>query len=444
MPRLAAALAAALVCALPSSPAAHEIPNDVTIQSFLKPEGQRLHLLVRVPLSAMIDIDYPKRGQGLLDLARADAWLRDAATLWIADDLQVYEGDTRLPYPRVVEVRASLAADPSFRSYEEALAHVNGSRLPDSMDFVWNQGLLDVLFEYPIQSDRSQFSIEPRFARLGIRTLTVLRFLPPGGAVRAFEFAGDPGVVRLDPRWYQASLWFIRLGFLHILNGVDYLLFLVCLVIPYRRLRALVPLVTAFVVAHSVTLIASAYDLEPDALWFPPLIGTLIAMSIVYMALENIVGGNLRRRWMVTFGFGLVLGFAFSFALRQTMQFAGSHVLASVLSFNAGLELGLLFVLLLLIPTLEILFRFVVAERIGTIIVSALVAHTGWTWMTERGDRLSQYRFEWPALTAALMVSAIRWMMLIVVVGGLIWLVEALRQPTDRSAEHEAPVGAEK
>jgi len=77
--------------------------------------------------------------------------------------------------------------------------------------------------------------------------------------------------------------------------------------------------------------------------------------------------------------------------------------------------------------------------------LSALVAHTGWTWMTERGDRLSQYRFEWPALTAALMVSAIRWMMLIVVVGGLIWLVlGALRQPTDRSAEHEAPVGAEK
>jgi len=83
MPRFAAVLAAALVCALPSSPAAHEIPNDVTIQSFLKPEGQRLHLLVRVPLSAMLDIDYPKRGQGLLDLARADAWLRDAATLWM-------------------------------------------------------------------------------------------------------------------------------------------------------------------------------------------------------------------------------------------------------------------------------------------------------------------------------------------------------------------------
>jgi hypothetical protein len=280
---------------------------------------------------------------------------------------------------------------------------------------------------------------------LGIRTVTVLRFLPPGGAVRAFEFAGDPGLVRLDPRWYQASLWFIRMGFLHILDGTDHLLFLFCLVIPFRRFRALVPVVTAFTVAHSVTLIASAYDLAPDALWFPPLIETLIAMSIVYMALENIVGGNLKRRWMITFGFGLVHGFGFSFALRQTLQFAGSHLLTSLLSFNVGVELGQLLVLLLLIPTLEILFRFVVAERIGTIILSALIAHTGWHWMTERAGRLSQYQFQWPALTAALMVSAIRWMMLIVILAGLIWLVlGVLRHPPERSAEHEAAVGAEK
>ena len=62
--------------------------------------------------------------------------------------------------------------------------------------------------------------------------------------------------------------------------------------IPFRRLRPLVPIVTAFTVAHSITLIASAFDFAPDALWFPPLIETLIAMSIVYMALENIVGSE--------------------------------------------------------------------------------------------------------------------------------------------------------
>src|SRR5262249_28324691 len=69
----------------------------------------------------------------------------------------------------------------------------------------------------------------------------------------------------------------------------DHLLFLGCLVIPFRRFRSLIAVVTAFTVAHSITLIASAYNLAPDALWFPPLIETLIATSIVYMALENIV-----------------------------------------------------------------------------------------------------------------------------------------------------------
>src|SRR5581483_8925750 len=133
-----------------------------------------------------------------------------------------------------------------------------------------------------------------------------------------------------------------------------------------RRLRALIPIVTAFTLAHSITLIASAYDFAPGALWFPPLVETLIAASIVYMALENIAGaGNAHRRWMIAFGFGLVHGFGFSFALRETLQFAGSHLLASLLSFNLGVELGQLFVLVLFIPVLDLLFRYAVAERMG-------------------------------------------------------------------------------
>jgi uncharacterized membrane-anchored protein YitT (DUF2179 family) len=142
------------------------------------------------------------------------------------------------------------------------------------------------------------------------------------------------------------------------------------------------------------------------------------------MALENIVGGaSVNRRWMITFGFGLVHGFGFSFALKQTLQFAGSHLLTSLLSFNVGVELGQLLVLVLLIPLLEALFRFVVAERMGTIILSALVAHTGWHWMLDRGEKLSQFRFEWPALTAALLASVLRWLMVIVLLAGLYWLV---------------------
>jgi hypothetical protein len=415
-----------LFLALALSAAAHDIPNDVRVQAFVKPAGQRLQLLARVPLAAMTEVDFPKRGPGYLDLAHADPALRHAATLWIADNIDIYEGETRLEYPRLVEVRVSLPSDRSFASYEEALAHVKGSRLPEDMELYWNQQLLDMLFEYPIVSDRSDFSIRPRLTRLGLQVLTALRFLPPSGASRAFEFHGNPGLIRLDPRWYQAAWRFVELGFRHILDGTDHLLFILCLVIPFRQWRPLILIITSFTVAHSITLIASAFGLAPGALWFPPLIETLIAISIIYMALENIVGSSVQRRWMITFAFGLVHGFGFSFVLAETFQFAGSHLITSLLAFNVGVELGQLLVILLLVPTLDLLFRFI-PERIGTIVLSALVAHTAWHWMLERAERLRQ--FPWPTVDAAFLASAMRWMILIVLLGSAIWLINvALRR----------------
>src|SRR5882672_2881896 len=439
MRRVTVSLMAALIASVPLRAAAHDIPTDVRVSAFVKPNGQRLSLLIRVPMKAMREVDYPRRGAGLLDLARADAALRNAATLWIAHSVELYENDTRLGFPRVVDARVSLESDKSFASYEQALAHVTGPRLPNSMELYWEQALLDVLFEYPIGSDRSDFSIRPRLERLGLRTTVALRFLPAAGVVRAFDLHGDPGLVRLAPRWHQAAWRFVESGFFHILEGTDHLLFLLCLVIPFRKFGQLVLLVTSFTVAHSITLIASAYDLGPGALWFPPLIETLIAISILYMAIENVLGSNVGRRWMITFGFGLVHGFAFSFALRETLQFAGSHLLTSLLSFNLGVELGQLLVLALLVPALEILFRFLIAERLGTIILSVLVGHTAWHWMTERGERLG--KFPWPALDASQLAVAVRWLMLVLILGGLVSLARnALRQRARRRQQQPTPI----
>jgi hypothetical protein len=430
-PALLLALSAAVAAVAPPPAAAHDIPADVTVQAFLKPEGQTLRLLVRTPLAALRDVVFPTRGPVYLDLARADASLRQAANLWIGDAVELYEEDDRLSSPRIVAVRVSLPSDPSFGTYDDALSHVTGPPLPNDTEIYWSQAMLDVLFEYPIRAEASRFSIHPGLGRLGQRVVTALRFLPPGGAVRAFELEGDPGLVRLDPRWHQAAVRFVDLGFRHILDGIDHLLFLLCLVIPFRRLRPLVLVVTAFTVAHSITLVASAFGLAPDGLWFPPLVETLIAASIVYMALENIVIAQPRRRWMIAFGFGLVHGFGFSFALRQTLQFAGSHLLTSLLSFNVGVELGQLLVLALVVPALNLLFRGV-PERTGTIVLSALVAHTGWHWMLERWERLRQFRFPWPVLDAAWLASATRWLMVAVAAAGLVWLLFGVLLPGAR------------
>jgi hypothetical protein len=258
-----------------------------------------------------------------------------------------------------------------------------------------------------------------------------------------------------------AVFHFVRLGIARVIDGPDYLLFLVVLVIPFRRIRSLVTVVAAFTAAHSIALLASASSLASDALWFPPLVDTLIATSVVYMALENIVitaqkkppstqrsqsnsfsavsavpsGTSLKRRWIATFGFGLAHGFGLSLALRPALQLAGSHPLTAMLSFNAGVELGQLLVLVLLIPSLTLLFRYLIGERTGTIVLSALAGHTAWHWMDDRWELLRKFTFEWPAIDAAFLAGTLRWTMLLVVAAALYWLCFGVLGPNLKSRE---------
>ncbi len=417
---------AGLMSGLSASVSAHDIPARVAVLAFVKPDSDGLHIVMRVPLEAMRDMEFPLRGPGYLQLDSLAPLLPEAAHLWLAGYIQMYEGDRQLAGAKVVASRVSLPSDRSFTTYEQALAHFAAPPLPASTDLMWNQAMLDVMIEYPITSATSKFSIRPALAQLGVRTSTVLRFLPPGGSERVFEYLGNPGLVRLDPQWYQAARRFVTLGFQHILSGIDHLLFILCLVIPFRRVRPLVGVITSFTVAHSITLIASTAGFAPDALWFPPLIEVLIALSIVYMAFENIVGPKLERRWIIAFGFGLVHGFGFSFALRESLQFAGSHLAASLFSFNVGVELGQLSVLALAIPALNLLFRYVVAERMGIIVLSALVAHTAWHWMLDRFSVLRQYEFTWPPMDAAFVAGAMRGLMLLLILVGVVWLLSSL------------------
>ena len=291
----------------------------------------------------------------------------------------------------IVSLRVSIPSDRSFGTFDDALAHLDAAPLPAETQLVWQQALLDVLFEAPIDSADSAFAIDARLDRLGRRVLTATQFVTAGGVARVYEAEGNAGLVQLDPRWHQSALRFVKDGFWHILGGSDHLLFLLCLVVPFRRkLRALVWIVTAFTAGHSVTLIASAYGAAPDALWFPPLVESLIALSIFYMAVENAVcfgsvaSRLVTKRAAIALGFGLIHGFGFSFGLRNSLQFAGDHVLTALLAFNVGIELGQLLVLAALVPVLNLLLRYVFAERVGVILLSVIVGHTAWHWMAER------------------------------------------------------------
>ena len=412
---LPTALAMCLVLATVRPASAHEFKLESLMNAFVKIEAREAHLVIRLPLHVTQTVRFPLKGAEI-DLANVEPALQrglgalgHAVTLW--------EGDRPL-VPQSAIGRLSLPSDRSFESYEGAVAHVAQPPAPDTQIYT-DQGYFDAHLIYAIQSPASRFSIRTQVApELKDYLKLAIRYLPLGESGRAMMITSRSGKVPLNPPWYQAGAGFVMLGILHILSGFDHLLFLLCLVIPFLRLRQVVGIVTAFTVAHSFTLLGSAYGLAPTGDWFPPFVETAIAASIVYMALENIVGADLGRRWMITGLFGLVHGFGFSYGLKENLQFAGTHLLVSLFSFNIGIEIGQIAVLAVMLPVLALLRRYVLAGRVGIIVLSALVAHTGWHWMIERAQVL--WQIEWPRLDAAGLATLARWVAGVLLVGGAV------------------------
>jgi hypothetical protein len=429
-PAVAIVTAALLALTLQAALRAHDIPDEIVLQTYVKPEQGRLLVLLRVPLLAITDANLPKDGTGYLAMAYLEPALREAANQ-ISNGIVFLEGDERLVSYEMTNARISLPSDRSFAAYQDALNRVRGPKLPDDTQVYYNQGFLDLELHFPIRSQDSRFSMRVLFGRgLANRTATYITFIPPDGGVREFRMHDDTSLVRLDPRVHEAAWVFLTAGFYRFLDSVDHLLFVIVLALPYRRARDLVRPLVAFAIAHSITLGVAAFGVPPDT-WFPPTIGALIALSLVYVAFENGVApwssqraeSWLRHRWIVALAFGLAHGFGFAIALRETLQFAGSHPLAALAAYNVGLELGTLIILAIGVPAANLFFSYV-PERAGTIAVSVLIGHAGWHWLTERFTiaRMSS----WPVMDFDLMLTVVRALLALTVLGGVAWFIAGL------------------
>ena len=383
---------------------AHDLPLDRIMNGFVKVEARQLDFVVRVPLDLLRGVPFPLAGdQYKIEASRPAV---ETALKGLASALQLWENDVRL-VPASAAGQLAPLADRSFEDYDWAVAQMAEPLAPDTV-IAFEQGYLDAHFVYPISSPKSLFSIETTIgAELGDYVKLTIRFIPLGEPSRAMMITGASGRVALDPTWYQASAGFVKLGIEHILSGIDHLLFLLCLIIPFRRITALIPIITAFTLGHSVTLIGTAYNMAPIGTWFPPFIEAAIAASIFYMAIENIIGANVNQRWIITGLFGLVHGFGFADVLKEQLQFAGSNLLVSLLSFNVGIEIGQLAVLCLFVPALALLFRGRMAGRMGIIVLSAIIANIAWQWMVQRGEVL--WQTPWPQLTVPALLTLARW-----------------------------------
>jgi hydrogenase/urease accessory protein HupE len=175
---------------------------------------------------------------------------------------------------------------------------------------------------------------------------------------------------------------FLPAGVHHILSGPDHLLFLVGLLLLGGSVRQLAWVVTAFTVAHSLTLSMAAL-----AVFTPParIVEPAIALSIVYIGVDNLLvrGGRDVRAW-VALGFGLVHGFGFASVLRE-MELPRRALAWSLFSFNVGVEIGQLLVVLAVASALAALrARSEVAGRRLAVAGSIVVVVAGSVWFVER------------------------------------------------------------
>lgn len=202
------------------------------------------------------------------------------------------------------------------------------------------------------------------------------------GGVQEIAFLPDareavitPGVAAPTGR-----LAFFHLGVEHILTGYDHLLFLAALLLGGGGWLGLLKIVTAFTLAHSLTLAVATLGL----LSVPPrLIEPLIAASIVWVAIENIVRREQgSRRWMVSFGFGLIHGLGFAEVL-QPLALPHWALARALLGFNLGVETGQALVIAL---TVALGFWARGAPWHGRAArgASAAVALIGTVWLVER------------------------------------------------------------
>lgn len=176
---------------------------------------------------------------------------------------------------------------------------------------------------------------------------------------------------------------FFKLGVWHILTGFDHLLFLCALLIGVRKIRPMLLIITAFTLAHSITLAVAALGLIVIS---PRIVEPLIAASIIFVGVENFLRQNATtdRYWMAS-AFGLIHGFGFASVLRETaLGQPGSSIVMPLLSFNLGVETGQLLVAALVVPLLLFLRKKPSFIRYGAPTISAIVIVISGYWLLQR------------------------------------------------------------
>lgn len=205
--------------------------------------------------------------------------------------------------------------------------------------------------------------------------------VPAGAAIGATSSTGEAKPApKLDHETSGGAFSFFKMGIEHILTGYDHLVFLLGLVLARGRVKQLIGVVTAFTIAHSITLALAAFGVWAPS---PRIIEPAIALSIVYVGIENFFVKDASKRWRITFPFGLIHGFGFAGAL-QEINLPRASIPGALLSFNLGVEAGQLAVMAVVLPIIFSLRKQDWFEPRAVRVVSGAVAVAGGIWFVMR------------------------------------------------------------
>lgn len=191
--------------------------------------------------------------------------------------------------------------------------------------------------------------------------------------------SGEEGTAEDSEEMSSGWLSFFKLGINHILSGYDHLLFLFSLLIARQTFRQHAAMITAFTLAHSITLTLTVLGwIDVSARFVEP----AIAFSICYVAIDNVLRERINYRWLLTFLFGLIHGMGFADILKE-MDIPRTELAVDLISFNVGIEVVQVTLVAILLPLLTLVHRWKYSKR--AIFAGSTAAFAmGGIWLVQR------------------------------------------------------------
>lgn len=260
-----------------------------------------------------------------------------------------------------------IGNQPEFATMDEAkAAFATGSAYPETTDPLYvGDTVVDIILRYragaPVYEYAVSSTLNPGLPGQEDTANLILDYGPGGTQVfRARGLLAEP--IAISRSALSAVVTFIKEGVRHILEGLDHVLFVLCLVLGATQIRSLVGRITGFTIGHSVTLTIGFFGIVPSGAWFIPAVEAGIALSIIYAAAIAVLprsqqNSSERILFAVTCAIGLLHGLGFSFVLQKILQINSPGIWQSLLAFNVGVEIGQLLIIVMSWPLFRLISR---------------------------------------------------------------------------------------